>query len=103
MATQDDTAGQDTPVSAWPRSICSPGLQLVPLKPNTRPSESTARQKVGVGQDTPVSPEASEPESGGSWAMVVGAENVDPFQVSTAPALSTAAQNVGLEHETALS
>jgi hypothetical protein len=75
----------------------------VPLKPNTRPSESTARQKDGAGHDTPVSPEASDPESGGSWATDAGAENDEPFQVSAAPALSTAMQNVGVAQDTALS
>src|ERR1700677_4630101 len=65
--------------------------------------ESTAWQNVVVGQDTPVSPDASVPSDGGSVAMDTGAEKAVPFQFKTSPALSTATQNEGLAHETALS
>ncbi len=88
---------------AWPLSMSVPLLQRVPSNPKTRPMESTARQKVAVGHDTEVSPEASVPESGGSVAMAVGAEKAEPFHVKTSPALSTAIQKAGLGHETELS
>src|SRR5580700_7331253 len=90
-------------VRAWPLSISVPLVQVVPLNPKTRPMESTARQNVVVGQDTPVRPEASESDSGGSVAMGAGAENAVPFHVSTSPALSTARQKDALAQETELS
>ena len=78
-------------------------LHVVPSKPKTRPMESTARQKVGVGHDTPVNPEALVPASGGSVATGTGAEKAVPFQVSALPELSTATQKVVLAQETELS
>ena len=65
--------------------------------------ESTARQNVAVGQDTPVSPDASVPETGGSVAIDAGALKPRPFQVSTLPELSTRTQNVVVAQDTALS
>ena len=90
-------------VSAWPLSISVPLLQAVPFQEKTRPMESTARQNVGVGHDTPVRPEASVPVRGGSVAMDAGAVKPRPFQVITLPLLSTRTQNVVDAHETALS
>src|SRR5580700_4378096 len=90
-------------VSAWPGSISLPALQALPFQPKTRPWESTARQKVAVGHETPVSPEASVPVTGCSVVMLRGAENTVPFQVMTAPLLSTSTQKLGLAQETALS
>ena len=97
------TAGHEMLERACPSSIRVPLLQLVPSKPKTRPMESTARQKVGVGHETPVSPDASEPCSDGSVATGTGALNAVPFHVSTSPALSTATQNVVLAQDTELS
>ena len=58
--------------------MVTPALQVVPLKPKTRPSESTARQKVVVGHDTPVRPEALVPVTAGSVTMGWGAEKPGP-------------------------
>ncbi len=93
----------ETLVNAWPLSMSVPVLQLAPWKVKARPMESTATQKLADGQDTPVSPEASVPESGGSVAIGNGAVNTDPFQVKTSPPLSAAMQKVGLAQDTALS
>ncbi len=90
-------------VRAWPLSMSVPVLQVDPFQPNTRPMESTARQNVGVGHETPVSPEASVPVRGGSVAMEAGAEKPRPFQVRTPPLLSTRTQKAGVGHDTALS
>lgn len=90
-------------VSALPLSMSVPLLHAAPLKAKTRPMESTARQNVVVGQDTPVRPEALVPLRGGSVAMDAGAEKPCPFQVSTAPLLSTSTQKLVLAHDTALS
>ena len=80
-----------------------PALHVVPLKAKTRPMESTARQKVVVGHETAVRPEASEPVRGASVAMETGAEKPVPFQVRTAPLLSTRTQNVVEAQETEFS
>ena len=88
---------------AWPLSIRVPVLQAVPFQANTRPMESTARQKVAVGQDTAVSPDASVPVTGGSVAIDTGAVKPRPFQVSTLPLLSTRTQNDVVAQETELS
>src|SRR6516225_4372038 len=80
-----------------------PEVQLVPLKPKTRPSESTARQNTAVGHETPVRPEALVPASGGSLATDAGGENPWPFQVSAPPLLSTSTQNEVVAHETEFS
>ena len=90
-------------VSPWPWSMVAPALQAVPFQPKTRPTESTARQKVVVGQETPVRPEALVPLTAGSLTMGWGAEKVDPFQVRTSPLLSTSTQKVVVGQETALS
>src|SRR5580704_7100989 len=83
--------------------MVAPALQVVPLKPKTRPSESTARQKVVVGQETPVRPEALVPVTAGSVTMGWGAEKPVPFQVRTAPLLSTSTQKVVVGQDTAFS
>ena len=90
-------------VRACPLSISVPLLHEVPSKPKTRPMESTARQKVGVGHETPVRPDASEPARAGSVAMGVGAVKAVPFQASASPELSTAMQKDGLAQETEFS
>ena len=58
------SSGTRCSVRAWPSSMSVPALHVVPFQPNTRPMESTARQNVGVGQETAVSPEASVPVEG---------------------------------------
>ena len=90
-------------VRARPLSIRVPLLQAVPFQANTRPMESTARQKVAVGQDTAVSPDASVPVTGGSDAIDDGAVKPSPFQVSTLPLLSTRTQKDVVAQETELS
>jgi len=80
-----------------------PAFHAVPSQAKTRPSESTARQKVGVGQETPVSPELSPPDPGGSEATDWGAEKPSPFHVTTLPLLSARTQNAADAQETALS
>src|ERR1700679_2573933 len=90
-------------LSAWPSSMSVPLLHDVPSKPKTRPMESTARQKVGVGHETPVRTDASEPSRGGSVATGGGGEKAVPFHVSESPELSTAMQKEGLAQETELS
>ncbi len=90
-------------VRAWPLSIRVPLLQVVPFQPKTRPMESTARQKVVVGHETAVRPDASVPVSGGSVAIDAGAEKPTPFQVRTSPLLSTTTQKVVVAQETELS
>ncbi len=95
--------GQEIALSPWPWSIVAPGLQVFPFQPKTRPTESTARHKVVVGQDTPVRPPALVPVTTGSLAMDWGAEKAVPFQVRTAPLLSTNTQKVVVAQETALS
>src|SRR5580704_15486722 len=90
-------------VSAWPLSMRVPELHDAPFQPKTRPTVSTARQKVGVGHETPVRPEASAPATEGSVVMGMGAENAWPFQTITLPALSTRTQNVVEAHDTEFS
>src|ERR1700759_62494 len=90
-------------VRAWPLSIKVPALHVAPFHAKTRPRESTARQKVVVGHDTAVSPEALVPVRGGSEAIDTGAEKLAPFQVRTSPLLSTMMQNVVVAQETELS
>src|SRR5580704_3998548 len=95
--------GQETALNAWPLSIRVPALQAVPFQEKTRPIESTARQNVVVGHDTPVRPEASLPFWGGSVAIEAGALKAVPFHAMKAPLLSTSMQNVVDAHETAFS
>jgi hypothetical protein len=102
-ATQEDTVGHETLVSACPLSISVPALHAEPFQAKTLPMESTARQKLAVGHETEVRPEALVPVRGGSVAIDTGAENPDPFQVRTAPLLSTMTQNVVEAQETELS
>src|SRR5258707_11252970 len=65
--------------------------------------ESTARQKVVLGHETEVRPEAFVPLRGGSVAIDAGAEKPAPFPVRTAPLLSTMTQKAVEAHETELS
>ena len=102
-ATQYETVGHEMLVSAWPLSMRVPWLHVVPFHPKTRPMESTARQKVVVGHETEVRPDALVPVSGGSVAIDTGAEKVVPFQVTAAPLLSTRMQKVVEAHDTELS
>jgi hypothetical protein len=102
-ATQEDTAAHEMLVSAWPSSMSVPALHVAPFQAKTRPMESTARQKVVVGHETEVRPEALLPVRGGSEAIDTGAEKPEPFQVRTAPLLSTMTQNEVVAQETELS
>src|ERR1700733_1597047 len=90
-------------VSAWPLSMRVPALHVVPFHPKIRPMESPARQKVVVGHETAVRPDASVPLRGGSVAIDTGAEKLAPFQVRTAPLLSTRTQKLVEAQDTELS
>jgi hypothetical protein len=111
VAMQKDWDTQLTEVSGFAESVTFRVVHFPPANSIAFPTESTAMQKLVVGHDTSVNPEAvgEDPTGGGApdvfttaLSMRSGPNQIDPVQEKALPTLSTAMQKVGDGQETEL-